>query len=126
MCLTRLIFKHVGKAVPDVEVFGNGFRVQWEMFLSHVVEDAPWKYDLMAGARGVQLAELGMQSWAERRWLDVQDLEVEMLTINYPKEGMVWNPIELGNPIDYQAPQVSLNRVAFAAVHVVSDPTEFC
>jgi len=49
--------------------------VQWEMFLRHVAEDAPWKYDLMAGARGVQLAELGMQSWAERRWLDVPDLE---------------------------------------------------
>ena len=61
--------------VPDVEVFQNGFRTQWEMFLRHVVEDAPWKYDLMAGARGVQLAELGMQSWAERRWLDVPELE---------------------------------------------------
>ena len=61
--------------VPDVEVFGNGFRAQWEMFLRHVVEDAPWQYDLMAGARGVQLAELGMQSWAERRWLDVSELE---------------------------------------------------
>ena len=61
--------------VPDVEVFGNGFRAQWEMFLRHVVEDAPWQYDLMAGARGVQLAELGMQSWAERRWLDVPELE---------------------------------------------------
>ena len=61
--------------VPDVEVFGNGFRAQWEMFFRHVVEDAPWQYDLMAGARGVQLAELGMQSWAERRWLDVSELE---------------------------------------------------
>ena len=57
-------------------MFGNGFRAQWEMFLRHVVEDAPWQYDLMAGARGVQLAELGMQSWAERRWLDVPELEI--------------------------------------------------
>ena len=68
-------FQACWEAVPDVEVFGNGFRVQWEMFLRHVAEDAPWKYDLMAGARGVQLAELGMQSWVERRWLDVPDLE---------------------------------------------------
>ena len=68
-------FQACWETVPDVEVFGNGFRVQWEMFLRHVAEDAPWKYDLMAGARGVQLAELGMQSWAERRWLDVPDLE---------------------------------------------------
>ena len=28
----------------------------------------------------------------------------------------------LGPPADYQAPQVSLNRVAFAAAHVVADP----
>ena len=68
-------FQACWETVPDVEVFGNGFRVQWEMFLRHVAEDAPWKYDLMAGARGVQLAELGMQSWVERRWLDVPDLE---------------------------------------------------
>jgi len=63
------------EAVPDVEVFGNGFRAQWEMFVRHLVEDAPWDYDLMAGARGVQLAQLGLQSWAERRWLDVPKLD---------------------------------------------------
>ena len=71
----QIDFQASWENVPDVEVFGNGFRVQWEMFLRHVVEDAPWQYDLMAGARGVQLAELGMQSWAERRWLDVPELE---------------------------------------------------
>jgi len=61
--------------VPDVELFGNGFRAQWEMFLRHLAEDTSWEFDLMAGARGVQLAELGLQSWAERRWLDVPDLD---------------------------------------------------
>ncbi|AZQ68193.1 Gfo/Idh/MocA family oxidoreductase [Silicimonas algicola] len=61
--------------VPDVQDYPNGFRVQWEMFLRHLVEDTPWTYDLMAGARGVQLAELGLKSWAERRWLDVPPLE---------------------------------------------------
>ena len=71
----QIDFQASWENVPDVEVFGNGFRAQWEMFLRHVVEDAPWQYDLMAGARGVQLAELGMQSWAERRWLDVPELE---------------------------------------------------
>ena len=44
-------------------------------FISHVVLDTPWKYSLMEGAKGVQLAELGMQSWKERRWVDVDDLE---------------------------------------------------
>lgn len=61
--------------VPDNQNVDNGFKVQWEMFLRHVAEDAPWEYDLFAGARGVQLAELGLQSWRERRWLDVPDLE---------------------------------------------------
>jgi len=61
--------------VPDTEVFGNGFKVQWEQFLRHLGEGAPWTFDLMAGARGVQLAELGLKSWAERRWVDVPKLE---------------------------------------------------
>jgi predicted dehydrogenase len=61
--------------VPDTQAFDNGFKVQWEMFLRHVAEDAPWLYGLEAGAKGVQLAELGLKSWAERRWLDVPALE---------------------------------------------------
>ncbi|MGR3793599.1 Gfo/Idh/MocA family protein [Vannielia sp. SX4] len=60
--------------VPTTQIFTNGFRAQWEMFLRHIAEDAPWEFDLMAGARGVQLAQLGLQSWADRRWLDVPDL----------------------------------------------------
>jgi predicted dehydrogenase len=62
--------------VPDNQVFDNGFKVQWEMFIRHIFEDAPWTYTLLEGAKGVQLAELGMRSWAERGWLDVPDLEV--------------------------------------------------
>lgn len=62
--------------VPDNQLYENGFKLQWEDFIRHVCEDAPWKFDLTAGARGVQLAELGLKSWAERRWLDVPDLEV--------------------------------------------------
>ena len=61
--------------VPDNWPADNGFKVQWEMFLRHVAEDAPWEYGLEAGAKGVQLAELGLKSWAERRWLDVPRLE---------------------------------------------------
>ncbi len=62
--------------VPDNETFGNGFRTQWEQFLRHVAEDGPWRYTLLEGAKGVQLAELGYRSWRERRWLDVPLLEV--------------------------------------------------
>ncbi|WP_331376682.1 Gfo/Idh/MocA family protein [Sinorhizobium chiapasense] len=61
--------------VPDTQGFDNGFKAQWEMFLRHVAEDGPWPYGLEAGAKGVQLAELGLKSWAERRWLDVPELE---------------------------------------------------
>jgi len=62
--------------VPDNRVYDNGFKVQWEAFIRHVLEGAPWSYTLLEGAKGVQLAELGYRSWAERRWLDVPDLEV--------------------------------------------------
>ena len=68
-------------------------RAQWEMFL-HVVEDAPWQYDLMAGARGVQLAELGMQSWAERRSRCSRTGELKCQRFNC-QVPMAWNPIDL-------------------------------
>jgi predicted dehydrogenase len=61
--------------VPDTEAYPNGFKAQWELFLRHVLEDAPFGWDLLAGARGVQLAELGYKSWEERRWIDVPLLE---------------------------------------------------
>jgi predicted dehydrogenase len=60
--------------MPDNTVYDNGFKVQWEGFIRHLIEDAPWKFDLLEGAKGVQLAELGLKSWAERRWLDVPAL----------------------------------------------------
>jgi predicted dehydrogenase len=62
--------------VPDNVPYDNGFKVQWEAYIRHVVAGTPWKYDLVEGAKGVQLAELGLRSWAERRWLDVPKLEV--------------------------------------------------
>ncbi|MBI4048632.1 MAG: Gfo/Idh/MocA family oxidoreductase [Devosia nanyangense] len=62
--------------VPNNWPAENGFKTQWEMFLRHVADDAPWEYGLDAGAKGVQLAALGLQSWAERRWLDVPALEI--------------------------------------------------
>jgi predicted dehydrogenase len=48
--------------VPDNDVFENGFKTQWEQFLRHVLEDAPYEYDFLAGARGVRLAEAGLES----------------------------------------------------------------
>ena len=61
-------------AVPDTEVFGNGFRLQWEDFIRHVLAGTPWRHDLFEGAKGVQLAELALRSWRERCWVDVPAL----------------------------------------------------
>jgi len=61
--------------VPDNAEFDNAFKVQWEAFLRHVVEDAPFMHDFFEGARGVQLGELGLESWARKAWLDVPALE---------------------------------------------------
>jgi predicted dehydrogenase len=63
--------------VPDTQPYPNGFRVQWEMFFRYLAgETATYPWDLLAGAKGVQLAEAGLQSWAERRWIDLPKLEV--------------------------------------------------
>jgi predicted dehydrogenase len=57
--------------------FDNAFKVQWEMFLRHVAEDAPFAHDFLDGARGVQLAELATTSWRERRWVEVPPLRLD-------------------------------------------------
>ena len=66
--------------VPDSEVYDNGFKIQWEAFIRHVVgdesEDAPYRWTLPEGAKGVQLVEAALQSWKERRWVDVPALVV--------------------------------------------------
>lgn len=63
--------------IPDTQDYPNGFRAQWEAFLKYVAGDVPdFPWDLLAAAKGVQLAEAAMQSWAERRWVDLTKLEV--------------------------------------------------
>lgn len=60
--------------VPEQREFENAFKVQWELFLRHVVKDDPFPWNLLAGAAGVQLAELGLHSSARRSWVDVPEL----------------------------------------------------
>ena len=62
--------------VPDFTTFDNGFKVQWEMFIRHIAEDAPYKFSLREGAKGLQLVEAAMQSWKERRWIDIRALSL--------------------------------------------------
>jgi hypothetical protein len=60
--------------VPNDGEYDNAFKVQWELFLKHLVVDEPFPWDLLEAAKGVQLAELGLESWKKRAWLDVPDL----------------------------------------------------
>jgi len=60
--------------VPDQENYDNAFKVQWELFLRHVVSGSPFPWDLREGAKGVQLAEKGLESWAKRCWVEVPEL----------------------------------------------------
>ncbi|AWS45398.1 Gfo/Idh/MocA family protein [Streptosporangium sp. 'caverna'] len=65
-------FRDDWQEVPDNAEFDNGFKIQWEMFIRHVVEDAPFPYDFVSGARGVRIAELGLRSSAEGLRLPVE------------------------------------------------------
>lgn len=60
--------------VPDTDSYDNGFKIQWEAFIRHVAEDAPYRWTLPEGAKGVQLVEAALQSWKDRRWVDVPPL----------------------------------------------------
>ncbi len=61
--------------VPNQELYENAFKVQWELFLKHVVDNEPFPWTLMEGAKGVQLAEKGIESWEKRAWVDIPGLE---------------------------------------------------
>jgi len=61
---------------PDQEpAYDNAFKAQWELFLRHVVKDEPFRWSLLEGAKGVQLAETGLESWAKRAWVNVSELK---------------------------------------------------
>jgi predicted dehydrogenase len=61
--------------VPENIAYDNAFKAQWELFLRHVAGEGGFRWDLLEGAKGVQLAELGLKSWKARRWLDVAELK---------------------------------------------------
>jgi predicted dehydrogenase len=60
--------------VPEQDTFDNAFKREWELFLLHVVKDAPFRWTLLEAAKGVQLAEAGLESWRKRCWVNVPDL----------------------------------------------------
>ena len=61
--------------VPEQEDFDNAFKAQWELFLKHVVLETPFPWNLMEGAKGVQLAELGIESWEKKTWINIPELK---------------------------------------------------
>lgn len=63
------------QTLPDNMAYDNAFKAEWELFIRHLFGEGPFPWNLREGAKGVQLAELGLKSWVERRWLDVPDLE---------------------------------------------------
>jgi predicted dehydrogenase len=69
-------FTEQWQEVPDTEFYDNGFKIQWEAFIRHVVEDAPYKWTLPEGAKGVQLVEAALESWKQRRFVDVPPLQI--------------------------------------------------
>ena len=72
----KMRFAEHWQEMPDAVDYDNGFKVQWEMFIRHLFEDAPWAHGLLEGAKGVQLAEAGLESWQKRRWIDLVDLKI--------------------------------------------------
>ncbi len=71
---TPIDFRRGWDRVPDDGEYDNAFKAQWELFLRHVVAGDPFPWDFLEGAKGVQLAELGLRSWAERRVLALDEL----------------------------------------------------
>ena len=61
--------------LPETEPYVNAFRRQWELFLRRVAEGSLFPWNLQADAAGVQLAELSLQRWQERKWIDVPHVE---------------------------------------------------
>src|SRR5439155_12177612 len=129
--------------VPDDGPFDNAFKVQWERFLLHVATGAPFPHDFYEGAKGVQLAELALESWRERRWVDVPALgppspegrggqgvrtggrrrASASAVIRLPRPDGTVETYTTHEPVIWPAPTGPIQcRVAYAAAHVVADP----
>lgn len=71
-----LNFFDTWQKVPEQTNFDNAFKVQWELFLRHVVKAEPFRWSLLEAAKGVQLAEAGLESWRRRCWVDIPPIPV--------------------------------------------------
>jgi len=62
--------------VPDNVAYDNAFKVEWELFLKHVAGEGDFRWNLLEGAKGLQLVDLALKSWSQRQWMPVPALEV--------------------------------------------------
>src|SRR4029077_5593393 len=122
--------------LPENAAHCKGIKEQWEMFIRYLCEDAPYKYTLLEGAKGVQLAECALQSWRERRWIDIAPIKVcgglimnkpvlpmSSLSLKMPTANRSIETYRLAASRTFPARlEGTLNRVAFSAAHVVADP----
>ncbi|MFP7495229.1 Gfo/Idh/MocA family oxidoreductase [Terribacillus saccharophilus] len=69
-------FRSQWETLPENRSYENGFKIQWELFLKHVEENAEFPWDLLEGAKGTQLSDLGLEAWREKKWVTVPSLEV--------------------------------------------------
>lgn len=67
--------------MPEQEPYDNAFKDQWEMFLRRNVLDEPFPWTLLQGAKGVLLAEPGLESWAKRAWLLQKEARLHLAQI---------------------------------------------
>jgi len=58
---------------PEVEPFQHSFRPGWELFLRHVLEDAPFPFPLGAGINAIRLIDAAYRSARERRVVDLDE-----------------------------------------------------
>ncbi|MDQ0207214.1 Gfo/Idh/MocA family protein [Alkalicoccobacillus murimartini] len=69
-------FQEQWEQVPENETYDNGFKIQWELFLKHIHQGDAFPWDLLEGAKGTQLSDLGLEAWHGRKWVDVPDLKL--------------------------------------------------
>lgn len=62
--------------IPNNKEYDNAFKIQWELFLRHVVLNESFRWTLLEGVKGIQLADRGLQSSAEKKWIDIEPLKV--------------------------------------------------
>ncbi len=60
--------------VPTQRVLDNAFKIQWELFLKHLVTGEAFPWNLLEAAKGVQLAEQGLASWKKRAWVTLDPM----------------------------------------------------